>query len=344
MTNLCPIDLQNHEPCSEWRGPDLTGTLQGAGGIGGLLARTDMGQWIAGSAFATAFYHSDGNGNVTDRMEYSLYGTLTYHLGTNSTPFQFNGRFGVMTDPNGLLYMRARYYNPYICRFLNPDPLGFGGGLNFYAYANGNPVSYLDPFGLSGWSVAGHYLEGAAIGAGVTALVILAAPEIAAGGAIALGWAGVEAATATTASTAIVTGGLGLAGGVGAVTTVADVAHNAYNGNWDNVAFDAGNLTGGFLVGGLGGGRYLADNLSPTPSTVPPSWNPFTADTGYGFVRNPNLPLTTDLYNLLGTGPTPTSGGTAAAFTSSGLSSGFDLFTGQTPVDCWEHNFVLFHW
>jgi hypothetical protein len=57
-----------------------------------------------------------------------------------------------MTDSNGLLYMRARYYNPYLCRFLNPDPTGFSGGINFYAFANGNPVSYLDPFGLSGWT------------------------------------------------------------------------------------------------------------------------------------------------------------------------------------------------
>jgi len=54
----------------------------------------------------------------------------------------------VQTDPNGLLYMRARYYNPYLCRFLNPDPSGFKGGLNHYAYANGNPVNYLDPSGL----------------------------------------------------------------------------------------------------------------------------------------------------------------------------------------------------
>ena len=53
-----------------------------------------------------------------------------------------------MTDPNGLLYMRARFYNPYICRFINPDPAGFTGGLNWYCYATGNPINYLDPFGL----------------------------------------------------------------------------------------------------------------------------------------------------------------------------------------------------
>jgi uncharacterized protein RhaS with RHS repeats len=44
--------------------------------------------------------------------------------------------------------MRARYYNPYLCRFINADPSGFGGGLNFYAFADGNPVSETDPFGL----------------------------------------------------------------------------------------------------------------------------------------------------------------------------------------------------
>ena len=46
------------------RGNDLSGTLQGAGGIGGLLARTDYGQEIPGSP-TTAYYHADGNGNVT---------------------------------------------------------------------------------------------------------------------------------------------------------------------------------------------------------------------------------------------------------------------------------------
>ncbi len=91
---------------------------------------------------------TDNSGNVTDRIEYSPYGTTTYRSGTNDTPFLFNGRYGVQTDANGLLYMRARYYNPHICRFINADPSGFEGGLNFYAYADGNPVSLIDPFGL----------------------------------------------------------------------------------------------------------------------------------------------------------------------------------------------------
>ena len=121
---------------------------------GGLLYEVDQ----TASATTLAYYHSDArgstialtdiNGNPTDQFEYSPYGMMTYHAGTNNTPFLYNGRFGVQTDPNGLLYMRARYYNPYICRFINPDPSGFNGGLNMYQFANGNPISMMDPTGL----------------------------------------------------------------------------------------------------------------------------------------------------------------------------------------------------
>src|SRR5258707_4402837 len=106
---------------------------------------------------------TDGNGlPTTDQIEYSAYGMTTYRSGTNDIPFLYNGRYGVMSDSNGLLYMRARYYNPYICRFINADPSGFSGGLNFYAYADGNPISMLDPFGLcsGGEEGGGSYWHG----------------------------------------------------------------------------------------------------------------------------------------------------------------------------------------
>lgn len=102
---------------------------------------------------------TDSNGNVTDRVNYSPYATIIFRSGTNDTPFLYNGRYGVQTDGNGLLYMRARYYNPYICRFINSDPIGFEGGMNFYAYADGNPVNYLDPYGLSAWTRIGGGLR-----------------------------------------------------------------------------------------------------------------------------------------------------------------------------------------
>jgi RHS repeat-associated protein len=56
------------------------------------------------------------------------------------------------TRAAGHAVYRARYYNPYICRFINGDPSGFGGGLNFYAFCNDNPISLEDPFGLGGTS------------------------------------------------------------------------------------------------------------------------------------------------------------------------------------------------
>jgi RHS repeat-associated protein len=91
---------------------------------------------------------TDDSQNVTDKVRYSPFGTITEHTGTSTTPFLFNGAFGVMTDSNGLCYMRARYYNPRLMRFVNADPSGFGGGLNWYAFCSNNPVSNTDPFGL----------------------------------------------------------------------------------------------------------------------------------------------------------------------------------------------------
>jgi RHS repeat-associated protein len=51
-------------------------------------------------------------------------------------------------DASGLLYRRNRYYNPQTGRFTQEDPIGLAGGLNAYGFANGDPASFSDPYGL----------------------------------------------------------------------------------------------------------------------------------------------------------------------------------------------------
>jgi RHS repeat-associated protein len=52
-------------------------------------------------------------------------------------------------DVSGQMYMRNRYYDPSTGKFTQEDPIGLAGGLNTYGFANGDPVSYSDPYGLS---------------------------------------------------------------------------------------------------------------------------------------------------------------------------------------------------
>ena len=92
-------------------------------------------------------------GLVTDRYSYSLYGERTHDTGDGDHIFGYCGRDGVITERDGLLYMRARYYSPELRRFISADSvignLSSTPSLNRYAYANGNPVTQIDPFGLS---------------------------------------------------------------------------------------------------------------------------------------------------------------------------------------------------
>ena len=96
---------------------------------------------------------TDSTGAVTDTFQYDTYGKQTARTGTSEIIFGYNGRDGVITDSNSLLYMRARYYSPELRRFINADiiagEISNAITLNRYAYANGNPVSNVDPFGLS---------------------------------------------------------------------------------------------------------------------------------------------------------------------------------------------------
>ena len=107
-----------------------------------------------------AYYHYDGLGNtvaltdqssnVINKYAYTPFGELAGIEEAEDTqnPFRYVGKFGVMDDENGLLYMRARYYVPDLGRFLSGDPIWFIDGTNSYSYVSNNPNNFVDPLGL----------------------------------------------------------------------------------------------------------------------------------------------------------------------------------------------------
>ena len=129
---------------------------------------------------------TDADGDLLYRIAYGTYGELTgiydadgqkmageaadqrsirETLQAEKLRFLYNGRYGVETGADGLYYMRARYYNPQIKRFINRDiidgSITDSQSLNKYSYVQGNPISLVDPFGLCAqdyFSRVGHEL------------------------------------------------------------------------------------------------------------------------------------------------------------------------------------------
>lgn len=105
------------------------------------------------AANSPSYYHGDALGSVvatsnnvatiTASNRYDAWGNVTASSGTTAQ-YGYTGR---EPNANGLIYSRARFYDPQIGRFTQQDPKGFIDGINQYAYVMNSPVNYVDPWG-----------------------------------------------------------------------------------------------------------------------------------------------------------------------------------------------------
>ena len=127
-------DVSNTPTVSYTRGSDLSGSLEGAGGIGGLLARSHAYQSGSGSFTNHNFYHCDGGGNITYMVNssqsmvasyrYDPFGNTISSSGTLASANVYRFSSKERHANSGMYYYGYRFYDPNLQRWLNRDPLG----------------------------------------------------------------------------------------------------------------------------------------------------------------------------------------------------------------------------
>jgi RHS repeat-associated protein len=252
------------------------------------------------SAGVVTYYHHDqigstraltnSTGSVVATYTYDPYGKLSGITGSATNPFGFAGQY---TDPeSGLIYMRARYYEPSTGVFLTRDPIE-AQTREPYGYVGGNPLNVTDPLGLCwgpGCWVRDHWRgvsQGLAIAAvGVAVLAVPAAGiglmAVADGAVAGAGWFGVSTALGFASS------------GISALQMTVVCSNGSSSAcDWSMTTFVAGvgtNAIGKLLPGTgalLGVGAAVAGltnpNLNDCPSESLPGVDPA------GVTRDPRL-------------------------------------------------------
>jgi RHS repeat-associated protein len=129
--------------------------------MSGLRARTDDN--------GSAYYHADGNANITmlvnenqavvAKYVYDPFGSLLSMRGSLAAAniYRFSSK---QWDANiGFYYFGFRYYDPNLQRWPNQDPIQEAGGLNLYEFVRNNPINLFDPFGLIDTGPQGGYVD-----------------------------------------------------------------------------------------------------------------------------------------------------------------------------------------
>ena len=200
---------------------DDTGTLTAeyvyGAGLAMRVANGEAQQYhfnVPGSTVAL----SDNTGAAIQTYAYDEFGAPLGEL-DSSQPFQYVGKYGVMADADGLVFMRARYYLPEEGRFAAEDPIWTQ---NLYNYSGNVPISLIDPNGQS--QTSDRIIGAALVGAGLGTFV---------GGAV-TSWSG-PGAIAGAGLGGILGGVAGLVGGTMGWTNDAIESHLGEPGNPDIV-------------------------------------------------------------------------------------------------------------
>ena len=113
---------------------------------------------VPAQAGKTYYYHADAlesitrmtdqNGNTVQTIRYDTFGNIkSIKNPLLIQPYAYTGR--EYDIESGFYYLRNRYYDPRIGRFISKDPIGFAGGdVNLFRYVGNNAVNYTDPYGL----------------------------------------------------------------------------------------------------------------------------------------------------------------------------------------------------